>query len=491
MMTMMGQRKTQIGKLSSSLLLSMVHATRRRRFSNVICTSIHPNPRPPFRIVVHLQTCSVSVFHNMSPATDEPNGEAMIEATILSLDEWKVPIHDDVATVLAESGDEIDAVLANMKRPPGETTCRIVGGVVPMDPDPGSSATNRLEEAMATIRRTLQPWLVARTIMDNEVTIALHPVLQDVVTIRIDPDPTVRRTKTSLVSSHLRRPADDSSQSGWPIDYKVIIVDRLTGEAILRGSHVYVRGVQAASSTVHVNERVAVYAAVVINEDHCPILLRGLQVSQYTGTCIFCGIGTAKKSRGDMFTHQSGLAVEMIDSVGSALLPPKSALMEIENNESSNYHHDHNKNATTIMLQNLPSCLVATALASTVTPGQVVLDMCACPGGKTSHLASFLLDKKGCHIVACDRSRKKIQAAQDLFRRHGLADMITCLALDSRKAVLQPTQDGDVAQDDFFASMSLSQVRYNIELATVPSVFSHNARRHCHLSPRSCSVVRA
>jgi hypothetical protein len=425
-------------------------------------------------------------------AMDTPNGPTTIEATILSLDEWQVPIHDDVATVLTESGDDLYAVLVNMKRPPGETTCRIVGrgGVPIQDPDPGSSTTNRLEEALATIRQTLQPWLAARTIMDQEVKIALHPVLQDVVTIRIDLDPRVDRTKTSLVSSRLRRPADDSSQSGWPIDYKIIIVDRLTGEAILRGSHVYVRGVQAASSTVHVNERVAVYAAVV-NKDHCPILLRGLQVSQYTGTCIFCGVGIAKKSRGDMFTHPSGLAVKMIDSVGSALLPPKSALMEIENNESSSNHHDHNKNnATTIMLQNLPSCLVATALASTVAPGQVVLDMCACPGGKTSHLASLLRDQKGCHIIACDRSRKKIQAAQDLFRRHGLADMITCVALDSRKAVLQPTQDGDVSQNDFSASMSLSQVRYNIDLAAVSPSFLTTPDGTFHLSPRSCSVVR-
>jgi 16S rRNA C967 or C1407 C5-methylase (RsmB/RsmF family) len=41
-----------------------------------------------------------------------------------------------------------------------------------------------------------------------------------------------------------------------------------------------------------------------------------------------------------------------------------------------------------MMLQNLPSILVAHALNP--QPRDIILDMCAAPGGKTAHLASLV-----------------------------------------------------------------------------------------------------
>lgn len=94
---------------------------------------------------------------------------------IFSLDEWKVPLNDDVAKILAQSV-HLDKALANMKVSPVETTCRIVGRKSSLVED----------HAMETIRGTLQPWMQARSIMNSEVRIETHRVLRDVVTIQID-----------------------------------------------------------------------------------------------------------------------------------------------------------------------------------------------------------------------------------------------------------------------------------------------------------------
>ncbi len=45
--------------------------------------------------------------------------------------------------------------------------------------------------------------------------------------------------------------------------------------------------------------------------------------------------------------------------------------------------------------QNLPSSLVSHVLDP--TPGDLILDMCAAPGGKTTHIASLMGNKVSCH----------------------------------------------------------------------------------------------
>lgn len=51
--------------------------------------------------------------------------------------------------------------------------------------------------------------------------------------------------------------------------------------------------------------------------------------------------------------------------------------------------------------------------------GQVVVDLCAAPGGKTAQLASM-----GAQVVAVDRSAKRLQRLQDNMKRLGLSDRV-------------------------------------------------------------------
>ena len=64
-------------------------------------------------------------------------------------------------------------------------------------------------------------------------------------------------------------------------------------------------------------------------------------------------------------------------------------------------------------VQDHSSMLVASALG--VTPGMHVLDLCAAPGGKTTHLAE-LMDNRG-RVTACDTDPKRLETVTSLCQR--------------------------------------------------------------------------
>jgi 16S rRNA (cytosine967-C5)-methyltransferase len=67
----------------------------------------------------------------------------------------------------------------------------------------------------------------------------------------------------------------------------------------------------------------------------------------------------------------------------------------------------------------------AMAVASAVAPkpGEVVLDLCAAPGGKAMHLAELMGDRG--RVVACDADATRLATAAELTRRLGLASVET------------------------------------------------------------------
>ena len=210
--------------------------------------------------------------------------------------------------------------------------------------------------------------------------------------------------------------------------HRVILVDHFCGEAVLRGSDIFVRGVVAADMNIKSGETIAIYTDVpdirLINNkekknynNNNNKILRGMTIEHYDGTCIFLGLGEAKCNRNDMFRNDHGIAVSMSmnpnDRVGP-LLPPLNRVLEDK-----------------MMLQNLPSIVVGHALNP--QRNDTILDMCCAPGGKTAHLAS-LVQNQAEVIVACDKSKKKIIAAKEMFTKLG-ATCIVPLALDTTNCV--------------------------------------------------------
>ena len=68
-------------------------------------------------------------------------------------------------------------------------------------------------------------------------------------------------------------------------------------------------------------------------------------------------------------------------------------------------------------------------------PGQRVLDMCAAPGGKTTHLAE-LMDDTGA-ITACDISKEKLSQVEANCQRLGISMVQTCLPQELEEIIVQ------------------------------------------------------
>lgn len=82
-------------------------------------------------------------------------------------------------------------------------------------------------------------------------------------------------------------------------------------------------------------------------------------------------------------------------------------------------------------IQDESSMLVAPSMQ--IKPDSRVLDACAAPGGKTTHIATFLEASKGGEVVALDIHDKKIKLINDNARRLHVEDVVTARALDARK----------------------------------------------------------
>lgn len=67
-------------------------------------------------------------------------------------------------------------------------------------------------------------------------------------------------------------------------------------------------------------------------------------------------------------------------------------------------------------------------------PGSRVLDLCAAPGGKSTHLAELMQDQG--EIIACDIDQGRLQTVQSLAKRLGLTCIRTCLVRGNDRSSL-------------------------------------------------------
>ncbi|XP_063624070.1 tRNA (cytosine(72)-C(5))-methyltransferase NSUN6 [Cydia splendana] len=186
-----------------------------------------------------------------------------------------------------------------------------------------------------------------------------------------------------------------------------VIVDALCAVAVLRGAHVFAPGVMGLPPGCSINDKVDIYGDM---EGKCK---KGLKLA-YTGQKVFVGTGYLKMLRHELFNDgipPSGIAIEV------AL--PASRLPVI--NESI-----YPKG--TLVLQNLPSIVCGWVVNA--QPKELILDMCASPGNKTTHLAEMCNNEAT--IIAIDKTPQKVARIKENCEKNGVT-CVTAYAFDSTK----------------------------------------------------------
>ncbi|KAL9905771.1 tRNA (cytosine(72)-C(5))-methyltransferase NSUN6 isoform 2-T2 [Glossina fuscipes fuscipes] len=161
------------------------------------------------------------------------------------------------------------------------------------------------------------------------------------------------------------------------IEQREIIVDDCCGAAVLRGAHIYAVGVLAMESGTKLHDIVNVYADL-------------------TGKC--------KKGA------KTGIAVEMLNTVSS--VPSIGDLSSAK-----------------ALLQNLPSIVCVRVLNP--QKNEIILDMCAAPGNKTTHIAELMQDKG--LILALDKTVNRIALIEEKIKKYNL-NSINVYAYDATKS---------------------------------------------------------
>jgi len=126
----------------------------------------------------------------------------------------------------------------------------------------------------------------------------------------------------------------------------------------------------------------------------------------------FVGNGRMTMGRGQMFNSTSGVAIEMTEQIYQT--PSLNGIME-----------------DVLFLQNIPSVLVGHLLDP--QPGELILDMCSAPGGKTTHIATLARDQA--RIIALDKNVSKVGGVKRLCHRLGITS-VEPIVLDATKSLM-------------------------------------------------------
>ncbi len=186
----------------------------------------------------------------------------------------------------------------------------------------------------------------------------------------------------------------DREGPNFPDDYEpglpVVRANKFASESVYQGAMLYAPGVLQADKKIKPGDEVEIRDP------------RGLLV----------GVGIASMSAKEMVVSTRGLAVEV--TLPKFKLP---SLNELESFREGLFY-----------AQSLPSMVVAHVLE----PGEeeLIIDMAAAPGGKTSHIAQ-LMQNRG-EIIAIDKSRNRLKKTEEELNRLGVKN-VKLLHMDSRK----------------------------------------------------------
>nr|XP_027784479.1 tRNA (cytosine(72)-C(5))-methyltransferase NSUN6 isoform X2 [Marmota flaviventris] len=215
------------------------------------------------------------------------------------------------------------------------------------------------------------------------VPVLQHPDLQDVLLIPvIGPRKNIKRQQCeAIVGAHC-------------------------GNAVLRGAHVYIPGIMSASKFMKAGDVISVYSDI---KGKCK---KGAK--EFDGTKVFLGNGISELSRKEIFSglpEMKGIGIRMTEPI---YLSPSF------DNVLPSY----------LFLQNLPSVVVTHVLNP--QPGEKILDLCAAPGGKTTHIATLMHDQG--EVIALDKISNKIEKIKQNASLFGL-NSIKAYCFDGTKAL--------------------------------------------------------
>ncbi|ASJ15155.1 RsmB/NOP family class I SAM-dependent RNA methyltransferase [Thermococcus radiotolerans] len=180
----------------------------------------------------------------------------------------------------------------------------------------------------------------------------------------------------------------------FPDDYEpglpVVRANKFASESVYQGAMLYAPGVLQADKKIKPGDEVEIRDP------------RGLLV----------GIGVARMSAKEMIISTRGLAVEV--TLPKFKLP---SLSELESFKEGLFY-----------AQSLPSMVVAHVLEP--SEEELIVDMAAAPGGKTSHIAQ-LMQNRG-EIIAMDKSKNRLKKMEEELKRLGVKT-VKPIHMDSRK----------------------------------------------------------
>jgi 16S rRNA (cytosine967-C5)-methyltransferase len=119
-------------------------------------------------------------------------------------------------------------------------------------------------------------------------------------------------------------------------------------------------------------------------------------------------------------------------------------------------------------------------------PGGLVLDLCAAPGGKTTHLAELLRDQG--RIVACDVDARRLRQVEESAQRLGLTSIEPCLLLPQHDPPAGPFDAAlvDVPCSNTGVLGRRPEARWRLR----PSDWTHLVRLQTKLLLQACERVR-
>jgi len=173
-------------------------------------------------------------------------------------------------------------------------------------------------------------------------------------------------------------------------DLPVVRANKFAAESIYQGANLYAPGVLQANRKIKPGDEVEIRDP------------KGLLV----------GVGIARMGAKEMMTSTRGLAVEV--TLPKFKLPN---LNELESFKEGLFY-----------AQSLPSMVVAHVLEP--SEEELIIDMAAAPGGKTSHIAQ-LMENRG-EIVAMDKSKNRLRKTKEELDRLGVKN-VKLIRMDARK----------------------------------------------------------